>query len=58
MEEILLGPSNEPTGRMNLVGSLTQSMAMSGYATIREFHKAEVVVGVASNERFRSASES
>jgi IMP dehydrogenase len=58
MEEILLGPSNEPTGRMNLVGSLTQSMAMSGYATIREFHKAEVVVGVASTERFRSASES
>jgi IMP dehydrogenase len=58
MEEILLGPSNEPTGRLNLVGALRQSMAMSGYATIREFHKAEVVVGEVSGERFVLASDS
>jgi IMP dehydrogenase len=58
MEEILLGPSNEPTGRLNLVGSLRQSMAMSGYATIREFHKADVVVGQAPGERSVLASDS
>ena len=58
MEEILLGPSNEPTGRLNLVGALRQSMAMSGYATIREFHKAEVVVGEVPGERSEQASGS
>ena len=58
MEEILLGPSSEPTGRLNLVGALRQSMAMSGYATIREFHKAEVVVGEVPGERSVQASSS
>jgi len=58
MEEILLGPSNEPTGRLNLVGALRQSMAMCGYATIREFHKAEVVVGAAPSERALASSDS
>jgi IMP dehydrogenase len=56
MEEILLGPSNEPTGRLNLVGALRQSMAMTGYATIREFHKADVVVGRPTIERDSSRS--
>jgi IMP dehydrogenase len=58
MEEILLGPANEPSGRLNLVGALAQSMAMSGYATIREFHKAEVVVGNMSGDRTMPASNS
>jgi IMP dehydrogenase len=44
MAQVLFGPGNEPTGRLNLVGALRQSMAMSGYATIREFHKAEIVL--------------
>jgi IMP dehydrogenase len=51
MEEILFGPGNEPTGRLNLVGALRQSMAMSGYASVREFHKAEVVVTSSVLER-------
>src|SRR5487761_2114472 len=51
MEQILFGPGNEPSGRLNLVGALRQSMAMSGYATIREFHKAEIVVGSAAGDR-------
>jgi hypothetical protein len=33
-------------------------MAMSGYATIREFHKAEVVVGEVPGERSVLASNS
>ncbi|MGH9303663.1 MAG: GuaB3 family IMP dehydrogenase-related protein [Acidimicrobiales bacterium] len=44
LEEILLGPGREGDGRLNLFGALRASMATSGYATIREFHKAEVVV--------------
>lgn len=51
IEQILLGPGTESTGRLNLVGSLRQSMAMSGYATIREFHKAEIVVGGSAGDR-------
>jgi IMP dehydrogenase len=44
MEEILLGPSHEASGALNLFGSLRAAMAMCGYASVREFHKAEVVV--------------
>ena len=51
MEQILFGPGNEPSGRLNLVGALRQSMAMSGYASIREFHKAEIVVTTPAIEK-------
>jgi IMP dehydrogenase len=44
LEEILVGPSHEPSGALNLFGSLRAAMAMCGYASVREFHKAEVVV--------------
>jgi IMP dehydrogenase len=44
LAEILSGPSHEAEGRSNLFGALRAAMAMSGYATIREFHKATVVV--------------
>lgn len=43
-EEILLGPSHDAHGRTNLIGALRSAMALCGYANIREFHKAEVVV--------------
>jgi IMP dehydrogenase len=45
LEEVLLGPSHSPSGRANLFGALRAAMAMCGYATLREFHKAEVTVG-------------
>ncbi len=44
LEQILLGPADEPDGRVGLFGALRASMATCGYATIREFHKAELVV--------------
>jgi len=44
LEEILLGPGREGDGELNLFGALRASMAMCGYASIREFHKADVVV--------------
>jgi IMP dehydrogenase len=44
LEEILAGPGREATGELNLFGALRASMAMCGYASIREFHKADVVI--------------
>jgi IMP dehydrogenase len=44
LEEILVGPSHEPSGALNLFGSLRAAMAMCGYASVREFHKADIVV--------------
>ena len=46
-EEILLGPAHENDGRRNLFGGLRGSMATTGYATVKEFQKAEVMVAPA-----------
>jgi IMP dehydrogenase len=47
LREILLGPAHENDGRLNLFGALRTSMATCGYETLREFHKAEVMVAPA-----------
>jgi IMP dehydrogenase len=44
LEEILRGPAHENDGTFNLFGALQTSMATTGYATIKEFQKAELVV--------------
>jgi IMP dehydrogenase len=44
LEEILVGPAHENDGTFNLFGALATSMATTGYATTREFQKAELVV--------------
>jgi IMP dehydrogenase len=44
LAEILVGPAHENDGTFNLFGALATSMATTGYATIREFQKAELVV--------------
>jgi IMP dehydrogenase len=44
MEEILTGPAHENDGTFNLFGALASSMATTGYATIKEFQKAELVI--------------
>ena len=44
LSEILTGPAHDPSGRTNLFGALRAAMALSGFQTIREFHKASVVV--------------
>ncbi len=44
LEEILTGPAHENDGTFNLFGALATSMATTGYATVREFQKAELVV--------------
>ena len=47
MREILVGPAHENDGATNLVGALRTSMATSGYATIRDFQRAELMVAPA-----------
>lgn len=47
IEEVLLGPAHENDGRRNLFGGLRGSMATTGYATVKEFQKAEVMVAPA-----------
>jgi len=44
LEEILIGPAHENDGTLNLFGALAMSMATTGYQTIREFQKAELVI--------------
>ena len=47
LEEILVGPAHENDGTLNLFGALRMSMATTGYANIKEFQKAEVIVAPA-----------
>ena len=44
LAEILVGPAHENDGSMNLFGGLRTSMATTGYETLKEFQKAEVMV--------------
>jgi IMP dehydrogenase len=44
LEEILVGPAHENDGTLNLFGGLAMSMATTGYANIKEFQKAELVI--------------
>ena len=44
LAEILTGPAHDNDGTMNLFGALQTSMATTGYETVKEFQKAEVMV--------------
>ena len=47
LREIVVGPAHENDGTLNLFGALRTSMATTGYANVREFQKAEVVIAPA-----------
>lgn len=47
LEEIITGPAHENDGTLNLFGGLRMSMATTGYRTIKEFQRAEVMVAPA-----------
>src|SRR5262245_18774452 len=42
--EVIVGPAHENDGTLNLLGGLRTSMATTGYETLKEFQKAEVMV--------------
>ncbi|MEO9138308.1 MAG: GuaB3 family IMP dehydrogenase-related protein, partial [Jatrophihabitans sp.] len=44
LEELLVGPTSDPSGRRNLFGAVRRVMGKCGYSTLKEFQKAELVV--------------
>jgi IMP dehydrogenase len=47
LAEIVVGPAHDNDGTLNLFGALRTSMATTGYQTVKEFQKAEVMVAPA-----------
>jgi IMP dehydrogenase len=47
LEEVLLGPAGTDDGSTNIFGALRRAMAMTGYSSIKEFQKVEVMVAPA-----------
>ncbi|MCW2599139.1 MAG: Inosine-5-monophosphate dehydrogenase [Frankiales bacterium] len=47
LEEVLLGPAGTDDGSTNIFGGLRRAMAMTGYSSIKEFQKVEVMVAPA-----------
>jgi IMP dehydrogenase len=58
LEEILLGPAHENDGTLNLFGALRTSMATTGYESVKEFQKAEVMVAPALQTEGKSLQHS
>ncbi len=44
LKEVLVGPAAVDDGSMNIMGSLRASMAATGYSTLKEFQKVDVMV--------------
>ncbi|NLV56121.1 MAG: GuaB3 family IMP dehydrogenase-related protein [Acidimicrobiales bacterium] len=44
LREVLLGPAGDDAGGSNLVGALRRTMALTGYDSVKELQKADLVV--------------
>jgi len=44
LQELLVGPTSDPTGERNLFGAVRRVMGKCGYSSLKEFQKAELVV--------------
>jgi IMP dehydrogenase len=44
LEELLVGPTSEPSGERNLFGAVRRVMGKCGYSSVKEFQKAELIV--------------
>ena len=44
LEEIVTGPTADPTGERNLFGAVHRVMGKCGYSTLKEFQKVELIV--------------
>ena len=47
LEQVLFGPTSRTDGTQNLVGALRAGMGMCGAFTIRDMHRAEMVIAPA-----------
>ncbi len=44
LDELLVGPTADPSGERNLFGSVRRVMGKCGYSSLKEFQKAELIV--------------
>lgn len=44
LEELLLGPTADPSGERNIFGAVRRVMGKCGYSTLKEFQRAELIV--------------
>jgi IMP dehydrogenase len=44
LEELLLGPTSDPSGERNLFGAVRRVMGKCGYSSLKEFQKVELIV--------------
>ncbi len=44
LEQLLLGPTGDPSGEQNLFGAVRRVMGKCGYSSVKEFQKAELIV--------------
>lgn len=44
LEELIVGPTSDPTGERNLFGAVHRVMGKCGYSTLKEFQKADLIV--------------
>ena len=44
LEQVLVGPAQDASGKDNLFGAVRRSMAKCGYSSVKEFQKAELVL--------------
>ncbi len=44
LEELLVGPTSDPSGRRNLFGEVRRAMAKCGYSSVKEFQKVELIL--------------
>ncbi len=44
LEEVLLGPTSDPSGERNLFGAVRRVMGKCGYSSVKEFQKVELIL--------------
>jgi IMP dehydrogenase len=44
LEELLIGPTADPSGERNVFGALRRVMGKCGYSSVKEFQKAELLL--------------
>ncbi|MGI8760951.1 MAG: GuaB3 family IMP dehydrogenase-related protein [Jatrophihabitantaceae bacterium] len=44
LQELLVGPADDPSGTRNLFGAVRRVMGKCGYSSVKEFQKAELIV--------------
>jgi IMP dehydrogenase len=44
LEEVVFGPATTADGTTNLIGALRRAMATTGYSSLKEFQRVDVVV--------------